>query len=149
MKNNWKFYSVKSFQLNLTEQYCRFNINMSQWQNPKVRQKCYHGHFEKYAHSFWLAVLVVKNPPAKAGDVRDTGSASGLGRCPGGGHSNTLQYSCLENPMDQRAWQAAVHRVAQSWTDWSDLFWCWVSLIWYQTIGNLWFSDYRMDLIQC
>ena len=46
-------------------------------------------------------------------DVRDTGSIPGLERCPGGGHSNPLQYSCLENPMDREVWQAAVHRVAE------------------------------------
>ena len=45
--------------------------------------------------------LVVKNPPASAGDVRDAGSVPGLGRFPGGGHDNPLQYSCLENPMDR------------------------------------------------
>ena len=43
--------------------------------------------------------LVVKNPPANAGDIRDTGSIPGLGRSPGGGHGSTLQYSCPENPM--------------------------------------------------
>ena len=48
--------------------------------------------------------LVVKNPPANAGDVRDVGSVSGLGRVPGGGHGNPLQYFCLENPMDKGAW---------------------------------------------
>ena len=58
---------------------------------------------------------MVKNLPANAGDVRDMGSVSGLGRSPGGGHGNPLQYSCLENPMDRGAWQATVHRVAQSW----------------------------------
>ena len=56
-------------------------------------------------------VLVVKKPPANAGDVRDVGSIPRSGRCPGGGHGNPLQYSCLENPMDRGAWQAAVHRV--------------------------------------
>ena len=49
-------------------------------------------------------------------DVRDTGSFRGSGRFPGGGHSNPPQYSCLENPMDRGAWQATVHRVAQSQT---------------------------------
>ena len=48
--------------------------------------------------------LVVKNPPANAGDVRDTGSVPGSGRSPGGGHGNPLQYSCLENSMDRGAW---------------------------------------------
>jgi len=47
--------------------------------------------------------LVVKNPPANAGDIRDTGSIPGLGRSPGGGHGNPLQYSCLENLMDRGA----------------------------------------------
>ena len=44
------------------------------------------------------------------------GSISRLGRSPGGGHGNPLQYSCLENPMDRGAWWATVHSVAQSWT---------------------------------
>ena len=48
-------------------------------------------------------VLVVKNPPANAGDVKAAGSIPGLGRSPGGGHGNPLQYSCLENPMDRGA----------------------------------------------
>ena len=60
--------------------------------------------------------LVVKNPPANAGDVRDTGSIPGLGRSPGGGRNNSLQYSCLENPMDRGAWQPAVHRVGKNRT---------------------------------
>ena len=60
--------------------------------------------------------LVVKNPPANAGGVRDSGSIPRLGRSPGGGHSNPLQYSCLENLMDRGAWWATVHRVAKSWT---------------------------------
>ena len=61
-------------------------------------------------------VLVVKNVPANAGDIRDAGSISGLGRSPGGGHDNLLPYSCLENPMDRGPWQATVHRVAKSQT---------------------------------
>ena len=44
---------------------------------------------------------MVKNPPATAGDVRDMGLIPRLGRSPGGGHNNILQYSCLENPMDR------------------------------------------------
>ena len=60
--------------------------------------------------------LVVKNTPANAGDIKDTGSLSGSGRTPGGGHSNPLQYSCLENPMDRGAWRAIIHGVAKSRT---------------------------------
>ena len=47
--------------------------------------------------------LMVKNPPANVGDIRDTGSIPGLGGSPGGGHGNPFQYSCLENPMDRGA----------------------------------------------
>ena len=54
--------------------------------------------------------------PANAGDIRDPGSIPGWGRSPGGGHGNPLQYSFLENLMDRGAWQATVHRVAQSRT---------------------------------
>ena len=53
--------------------------------------------------------LVVRNPFANAEDVRDEGSIPGLGRSPGGGHGNPLQYSCLENPMGRGAWQVTVH----------------------------------------
>ena len=49
-----------------------------------------------------------------AGDARGTGSIPGSRRSPGGGHGNPLQYSCLKNPMDRGAWQATVHRVAES-----------------------------------
>ena len=59
---------------------------------------------------------VVKNPPGNAGDTRIAGSNPGSGRSPGGRHGDPLQYSCLENPMDRGAWQAATHRVAKSWT---------------------------------
>ena len=58
--------------------------------------------------------LVIKDPPANVGDTRDSGSIPGLGKSPGGGHGNPLQYSYLENPMDRGAWQAIVHRVVES-----------------------------------
>ena len=60
--------------------------------------------------------LVVKNPPANAGDIRDVGLIPGSGRSPGGGHGNQLQYFCLQNPMDREAWWATVHEVANSQT---------------------------------
>ena len=60
---------------------------------------------------------VVKNPPANAGRVKDTGSIPGLGRSPGGGHGNLLQCSCLENSMDRGAWRDIVHGVAESDTN--------------------------------
>ena len=66
---------------------------------------------------------VVKNPPANAGD---TGLIPGLGRSPGGGNGNPLQYSCLENTMDRGAWQAIVLVVAKSQTwvsNWTHTQW--------------------------
>ena len=62
----------------------------------------------------FLGSTIVKNPPANAGNVRNTGSIPGLGRSPGGGHGNPVQYSCLKNPMDRGGWLATVHRVFKS-----------------------------------
>ena len=60
--------------------------------------------------------LVVKKEPANAGDIRKMGSIPELGRSPGRGHGNPLQYSCLENPMNRGAWLATVHRLTKSQT---------------------------------
>ena len=57
---------------------------------------------------------MIKNMPASAGDTRDMGSIPGLGRSPGEGNSNPLQYSYLENPMDRGAWRATVHGLTES-----------------------------------
>ena len=57
---------------------------------------------------------MVKNLSTNVGDLRDTGSIPGLGRSPGEGNGDPLQYSCLENHMDRGAWQATVHRVTKS-----------------------------------
>ena len=57
---------------------------------------------------------------ASACNAGDPASISGLGRAPGEGNSNPLQYSCLENPMDRGAWWATVHGVPKSWTQLSD-----------------------------
>ena len=64
--------------------------------------------------------LVVKNMSANARDAKDLGLILGLGRSPGEGHGNPLQYSCLENPMDRGAWRATVHAVAKSQTQLSN-----------------------------
>ena len=94
--------------------------------------------------------LVAKNLPASAGDMRDACSIPRLGRSPGGGHGNPVQYCCLENPVDGGAWRAqsiGSQRVRQDWSDlarthawmtawkgrsgyqqvrgWSDSFWNW------------------------
>ena len=67
--------------------------------------KCHNGHFASQV------ALVVKNSPAKAGHM---GLIPGSGRSPGGGHDNSLQYSCLENSMDGGAWRATVHRITKN-----------------------------------
>ena len=70
----------------------------------------------KDVHSASQVALVVKNPPARAGDIRDVGSMHGSGRFPGGGHRNPSQYSCLENAMDRGVLRVTVHGVTESWT---------------------------------
>ena len=57
--------------------------------------------------------LVVKNPSANAGDIRDAGLIPGSGRPPGGGHGNPPQYSFLETPLDRGTWWATVYSVAE------------------------------------
>ena len=75
----------------------------------------YFGHLMRRANSL-EKMPMVKNLPANAGDIRVTSLIPESGRSPEKGHGNPLQYSCLENSMDRGAWQAIVHRVAQSWT---------------------------------
>ena len=60
--------------------------------------------------------VVIKNLPSNTEDIRDVGSVPGLGRFSGEGNGNSLQYSCLENPIDKGAWQATVHGVAKNQT---------------------------------
>ena len=67
---------------------------------------CYPSRYIKFGSQ---VAVVVENPSANAGDIRDMGSMPGLGRSPRGGHSNPLQYSCLENLMDRGTWRATVH----------------------------------------
>ena len=63
-----------------------------------------------------LGGTVLKNLPADAGDARDAGLIPELGRLPGEGNDNPLQYPCLENSMDRGAWQATVQWVTESQT---------------------------------
>ena len=78
-----------------------------------VRHQC--SEFSWLPRDLWASqvALVVKNPPASAGDLRIEGSTPGLGRSPGGGNGNPLQCSCLGNHMDRGAWWATVHGVAK------------------------------------
>ena len=79
-------------------------------------------HHGDYSYKYYVThlrsiptVSVVKNPHANAGDARDAGSIPGLGRFPGRGNGNSLQYSCLINSMDRGAWWATVHGLSKSW----------------------------------
>ena len=93
-------------------------LGKTQFIDPSFKKLKFFFYFLKYWNTVDVqasqVALVVKNLPANAGDIRDVGSIPGLGRSPGGGHVNPLQYSCLENPMDRGAWQAAVPRVTKS-----------------------------------
>ena len=79
--------------------------------NVAISFKVIHTH----SHGASQVALVVKNPNANAGDSRGTGLIPGLGRSPGGGHGNPLQYPCLENTMNRRACWAMFQRVTKSW----------------------------------
>ena len=87
--------------------------------------KLYRENYIPFTFPFWFivwtpkafqVVLVLKNPPAKAGGITDAGLISGVGRSPGRGTGTPFQISHLENPLDRGAWRATVHRVAKSWT---------------------------------
>ena len=77
---------------------------------------------------------VVRNLPANARDVRDTGLIPGSGRFPGGGHGNPLQYSYLDNRMERKVWWATVHGATKSWTQlsWLSMRTVWVWENWTQ-----------------
>ena len=69
-----------------------------------------------YLEGDYKQYAMVKNLPANAGDSGNAGSIPGSGRSHGGGNGNSLQYSCLKNPMDRGAWWATVHGVAKDTT---------------------------------
>ena len=95
----------------------RLNFNLSeaglQFQDIQQDQICW-GYGGQGAGGF-RGALVVKNLPANAADIRDAVSVPGLGRSPGIGHGNPLQYSCLENTMDGGDWRAMIHGITESW----------------------------------
>ena len=80
------------------------------------QRKCKEGFFFLCVWQGFPGGMVVKNPPANAGDTRDSGLIPGMGQFRGGGNGNPLQYSCLGNPMDRGDWWAIVHGVAESGT---------------------------------
>ena len=90
---------------------------------------------QEQQHRTSQVVLVVRNPPANEGNVRDLGSGSGLKRSTGGWHDYPFQYSCLENLMDSGAWRVIVHRVAKSWTRLKHL----------ACMHTIWFSSYILN----
>ena len=89
--------------------------------------------------------LVIKNPPANAGDIRDSGLIPGSGGSPEEGNGNPLQYSCLENPMDREACQAVVQRVIKSLTQFKQLSTHSCNLIIKQTKNTKYFCLKKMS----
>ena len=89
------------------------------WARNMPGTKGFHGEEENVIDS-WLEGTFVLTLGANAGDTRDVCSIAGLGRSPGRGNDNLLQYSCLESPMDRGAWQGTVHGVTKSQTQVSD-----------------------------
>ena len=88
------------------------------WKGAHTLDRTYKAGFEACGVTYSQVALVVKSLPAKEGDIRDAGSIPGSGRCPGGGHGNPLQYSCLKNPMDRGAWWSiGLRRVRHDWSD--------------------------------
>ena len=94
--------------------------------NPGIQQRSWNFRFLNFKSSIYYVprrkrrasqvALVVKNPTANAGDIKDADSIPESGTSPGGGNGNLLGYSCLENPMDRGAWRVTVHRVTKSQT---------------------------------
>ena len=86
-------------------------LNKSQTRWLQRNEKWLPRNILNYAHDS----LVVKNLPANAGDIREAGSIPGLGRSPGEGKVNTLQYSCLGNPMDRGACCKELYTIRVTW----------------------------------
>ena len=95
-----------------------FQARTLEWVGISIsRQTCtYYLFFGRFLAGASQVALVVKNPPANAGDLRDVGLIPRSGRSPGEGHGNSVQCSCLENPIDRGAWWATVYGVAKSQT---------------------------------
>ena len=113
----WTVTSVHgTLQVRILESVTIFYSRGSSWPRDRTQVSHIAGRFFTSWATALQVALVVKSPPASAGDIRDTGSIPGLGRSPGGGNSNLLQYSCLGNPIDREAWWTVIHRVTKSWT---------------------------------
>ena len=107
--------------------------------------------FILYAPHLWKGFPGGSDGNESACNARDLGSIPGLGRSPGGGQGNPLQYSCLENPLDRGAWRATVHRVTQSWTrsDLAHTHSSWIAFgsvfVSLQTIGAYWLLQIHLS----
>ena len=112
----WSLMSLMSVLWSLTYKFCTCFVRFT-------LQYFSLSFFWVIVNGIWAsqAALVVKNPPADAGDVRDSSLIPGSGGSPGGEHGNPLLYSCLENPMDRGAWRTTQsmgsQRVGHSWSN--------------------------------
>ena len=107
----WRWVTLLQLIYEFTDRYvltCRSHVTLDQWiwLTDIYSKSSFWERAEWYiSMNFYMisqVALVVKNPPADAGNIRDTGLIPGSGRSPEGGHGNPLQYSCLENPHRQR-----------------------------------------------
>ena len=118
--SRWPLSKTKSQQALARTQRNSHPCAVTGMQNGAVAMETAWTAFSKYEdhhmnqHS--QVALGIKNPPASSEDIRGAGSVPGSGRSPGAGHDNPPRYSCLEHPMDSRAWGATGRGVAPSWT---------------------------------
>ena len=115
----WRFFRLywcplNSYHFLFCQHFSIFRIPLQIFQIAYQSKKNYHNQYMLPETS--QVAVVVKSPPAKAGDTRDAGSVPGSGRSLGGGRGNPLQHSCLATPMDRGAWRTTIHSVTQSWT---------------------------------
>ena len=137
-KNNLKFYKLnmhrrkkynsydkrnESFDVSIIKNYMPRNVSQKIKRKSKVSKLLTKNSIYKKTeltdtiqNTIFQVLLMVKNLPANAGDIRDAGSVTGSGRSPGQGQGNPLQYSCQEKPMGRGVWWATIHRVTESQT---------------------------------
>ena len=94
-------------------------VGYSSWDHKESNMTEWLAHVTKVCMGFPCGA-VVKNPPPNTGDMRDMGLIPGSGTFPGQESGNSLQYSCLENPMDRGTWWTTIHGVIKSHTQLSN-----------------------------
>ena len=115
MKEDTATNTFKDIPRNL-KQWFIHRVNILDWRIKWIPGSSEDSHICLLESEGWASqvALVVNSPPANAEDVREASSITRLGRSPGGGNGNPLQYSCLEDPLDRGTWRATVDSVAKN-----------------------------------